>query len=69
MDKLISLLELGLIIGFIFSLLVIIKHAFLFIRNLASEIPEKYTISKRDLLYLGLSIAISLGLIINGFNI
>lgn len=68
-NVLIELLEKGLYLIFFISVLNIIRHGFLFFRNILKKEPGKYEITKQGLIYLGVSIGIFLTLIITGFNL
>lgn len=52
---------------FFLSVLNISKHSFDFIMELRKEQPEKIRLSKRDLVFLGLSISYILTIILTGF--
>lgn len=52
---------------FFLSILNILKHGFNFILELRREQPEKISLSKRELVFLGFSIAYILTIIFTGF--
>ncbi len=52
---------------FFLSILNILKHSFNFILELRREQPEKISLSKRELVFLGFSIAYILTIIFTGF--
>jgi hypothetical protein len=69
MEILISLLDKLLFVALLMSILFIIRHGFLFYRNLMDPDPKKYTLTRIELFYLGLSIAYILNCILNGIGI
>lgn len=69
MDIVLALVNKSLNIIFILSILLIIRHIFLLYRNIVDIEPKKYTLTKKELLYLGISIAYIITSIINGIKI
>jgi len=69
MEILISLLDKLLYVALLMSILFIVRHAFLFFRNLMDVEPKKYALTRKELIYLGLSIAYIINCIINGINV
>jgi hypothetical protein len=69
MEILISLLDKLLYVALFMSILFIVRHAFLFFRNLMDVEPKKYALTRKELIYLGLSIAYIINCIINGINV
>jgi preprotein translocase subunit Sec61beta len=69
LEILVGIIDKLLFIGFFMSCLVIIRHVFLFIRHLNNPEPKPYEIDKRNIYYIGLSVAIVLTGIIKGIGI
>jgi hypothetical protein len=69
MDILLGLINKVLLAGLILSILVILRHIFLFYRNIVDIEPKKYTLTQKELIYLGLSVSYIITCIINGINI
>lgn len=69
MEILISLLDKLLYVALFMSILFIIRHAFLFFRNLMDVEPKRYSLTRTELVYLGLSVAYIINCIINGINL
>jgi hypothetical protein len=69
MDILLGLINKTLFVGLILSILVILRHIFLFYRNIVDIEPKKYTLTHKELIYLGLSVSYIITCIINGINI
>jgi len=69
MDIILGLTNKILTTLFILANLVIIRHIFLFFRNIVDTEPKKYTLNKTELIYFGLSLAYIITSIINGIKI
>ena len=69
MEILISLLDKLLYVALFMSILFIIRHAFLFFRNLMDIEPKRYALTRTELIYLGLSVAYIINCVINGINV
>jgi hypothetical protein len=69
MDILLGLINKVLLASLILSILVILRHIFLFYRNIVDIEPKKYTLTQKELIYLGLSVSYIITCIINGINI
>ena len=69
MEILIGLMNKLFYVAVLMSVLFIIRHAFLFYRNLMDPEPKKYTLTRAELFYLGLSIAYIINCIVNGIEI
>jgi hypothetical protein len=69
MDIILGLINKTLIVAFVLSILVISRHIFLFYRNIVDIEPKKYTLTQKELIYLGLSTSYIITCIINGINI
>lgn len=54
---------------FFLSWLIIVRHGFMFYRNYSSEEPKKYTVSAKQLLYIGLSVAVILMSMFKGIGL
>mgnify|MGYP000462668911 CR=1 FL=1 len=66
MEVVISLLNKLTLLLLILSVLVVIRHVFLLFRNVISSEPKKYTLTKSELIYLGLSISYTITCVIKG---
>jgi len=66
---LIELINKILYIGFFVSLLVILRHAYLFTMNFRSEQPKKYKLTNRELIYVCISLAVLLASIVKGIGL
>jgi hypothetical protein len=66
MEILISLIDKLLYVALFMSILFIIRHVFLFYRNLMDPEPKKYALTRAELFYLGLSIAYIINCLVNG---
>lgn len=64
-----ELLDKALFVGFFMATLVIIRNLFLFGRHLTNPEPQRYTISPKSLLYLGLSIAFIAATLFKGIGL
>jgi hypothetical protein len=69
MDIILALINKSLIVALILSILVICRHIFLFYRNIVDIEPKKYTLTHRELIHMGLSVAYIITCIINGIKI
>ena len=69
MEVLTTILDKSLFVMFFMSCLVILRQIFLFIRHLNNPEPQKYTISQKALIYLGVSVALILTSIIKGIGL
>lgn len=69
MEILRQLLNIGLLTLFILSGLNVLRVLFLFGRNLASPLPDKFSLSKLEVFIFGLSISLVAALLINGLKI
>jgi hypothetical protein len=69
MDIILGLTNKILIAALILSILVICRHIFLFYRNIADIEPKKYTLTQKEIIYLGVSVSYIITCIINGINI
>lgn len=69
MEILISLLDKLLFVALLMSILFIIRHGFLFYRNLMDPEPKKYSLTRTELFYLGISVAYILNCVLNGVSI
>ncbi len=58
-----------LFVVFFMACLVIIRQVFLFIRHLNNPEPTPYSIDKKSLLYLGLSVAFILTSVLKGIGL
>jgi hypothetical protein len=68
----VELLNKGLVVLYILSTLLILRHAYYFFQTLLTtteEDPKKYKLSKTSLFFLGLSIAYVLSAIFTGIKI
>jgi hypothetical protein len=69
---LIELINKVLIILYVFSCLLVLRHGYYFIQNLLTttlDNPKRYTLNKTSLFFLGLSIAYLLSAIFTGIKI
>jgi hypothetical protein len=64
-----ELIDKLLFVGFFMAVLVIIRNAFLFGRHLTNPEPQRYTISSKSLLYLGISVALVLSTLFKGIGL
>jgi hypothetical protein len=69
MEILIGLIDKLLYVALFMSILFIIRHVFLFYRNLMDPEPKKYSLTRSELFYLGLSIAYIINCLVNGIVI
>jgi|GEM_PF-2874593 hypothetical protein len=69
MEIILSLINKSLFVALALSILVVIRHIFLFYRNMVDIEPKRYTLTKNELVYLGLSVAYIITCIINGIKI
>ena len=69
MEVIILLLNKVLLLSLVLSILVIIRHAFSFIRNILSTEPVKFKLTIRELVYLGVSVSYVITSIINGIKL
>lgn len=69
MEIILSLINKSLFVALALSILVVIRHIFLFYRNMVDIEPKRYTLNKNELVYLGLSVAYIITCIINGIEI
>jgi len=69
MEIIYGLLNKVLLMGFILSILVIIRHIFLFFRNMNDIEPKKYILTRKELIWVGLSVAYIITSFINGIKI
>ena len=69
MEVIILLLNKVLLLSLVLSILVIIRHAFSFIRNILSIEPVKFKLTIRELVYLGVSVSYVITSIINGIKL
>lgn len=69
MEILISLIDKLLFVALSMSVLFITRHIFLFYRNLMDPEPKKYSLTKAELFYLGLSVAFLINCVINGVSV
>jgi hypothetical protein len=58
-----------LLMGFVLSILVLVRHVFLFFRNMNDLEPKKYILTRKELIWVGLSFAYIITSLINGIKI
>jgi hypothetical protein len=69
MDIITAIIDKSMFILFFMSLLIVGRHMFLFRQHLNKPEAEKYAISKKALIYLGLAISLLLMTIFKGICI
>jgi len=69
MNIITSIIDKSMFILFFMSLFITGRHMFLFSRHLNKPEVEKYTITRKELIYLGLALSFLLMTIFKGINI